>query len=78
MRENEGNTVNMQGFLSTRVRAGGKVCTDEAFSYRGLIGYQLETVNHSRGEYVRRDAGTRRLKGSGRCSSVPTSALATR
>ena len=62
VREKEGATVNMQGFLSTRVRAGGKVYTDEATSYRGLIGYQHETVNHSRGEYVRGEAGTQGIE----------------
>lgn len=40
-------------FIADNVRLGSVVYTDDHRSYNDLLGYEHESVNHSRGEYVR-------------------------
>ena len=42
--------------------AGARVYTDEHASWLGLIFHDHESVNHSKGEYVRGDAGTQGIE----------------
>ena len=52
------------GFVSTRVRRGADVFTDEALVYRPLrrLGYRHGQVAHSKGEYRRGLASTNRIE----------------
>ena len=51
-----------QSFVEDRVIADAKVYTDEHASWLGLIFHDHESVNHSKGEYVRGDAGTQGIE----------------
>ena len=48
----------LHSFIHRNVTPGATVVTDTFASYRGLRGYDHRTVNHSAGEYVRRQAHT--------------------
>ncbi len=48
----------LQGFVRESVIEGAKVYTDDHGSYRGLSGFEHESVKHSVGEYVREQAHT--------------------
>ena len=48
----------LHGLINRFVEPGSTVYTDEHRAYRGLSGYQHETVNHSAGEYVNHWATT--------------------
>ena len=52
----------LQSFVEDRVIADAKVYTDEHASWLGLIFHDHESVNHSKGEYVRGDAGTQGIE----------------
>ena len=52
----------LQSFVEDRVVADAKVYTDEHASWLGLIFHDHESVNHSKGEYVRGDAGTQGIE----------------
>ena len=72
----------LQSFVEDRVIADAKVYTDEHASWLGLIFHDHESVNHSKGEYVRGDAGTQgiesfraMLKRGGLYTVVPTLSL---
>ena len=54
----------LQNFVEDRVIADAKVYTDEHASWLGLIFDDHESVNHSKGEYVRGDAGTQGTESS--------------
>lgn len=55
---NKTDKVTLQGILYDTVKEGATVYTDTHLSYRGLIGYNHETVRHHVGEYVRHMAHT--------------------
>ena len=44
--------------VKSNVVKGSSVYTDEHAGYKGLIGYEHETVRHSAGEYIREKVGT--------------------
>ena len=48
----------LHGFIEANVAQGSKVYSDDAPAYRGLAGYDHETVRHSASEYVREMAHT--------------------
>ena len=48
----------LQGFVRDNTAPGVKLYTDEAAAYQGISGFDHEAVNHSVGEYVRRQAHT--------------------
>ncbi|MXW92056.1 MAG: IS1595 family transposase [Rhodospirillaceae bacterium] len=48
----------LQGFVREHVEPGAQVFTDDARAYRGMAGFDHESVNHSVGEYVRKMAHT--------------------
>lgn len=48
----------LQGFVRAHAEAGATVYTDDASAYRGMTGFDHESVNHSVGEYVRAQAHT--------------------
>ena len=52
------DTATLQGFVRETAKPGASVYTDDAAAYRGMGGFQHEAVNHSAGEYVRRQAHT--------------------
>ncbi len=52
------DTGTLQGFVRETAKPGASVYTDDAAAYRGMGGFQHEAVNHSAGEYVRRQAHT--------------------
>jgi len=52
----------LQSFVEDRVIADARVCTDEHASWLGLLFHDRERVNHSKGEYVRGDAGTQGIE----------------
>ena len=53
------DTENVAGFVAERTEPGATVYTDEAAAYNALDDeYDHESVNHSVGEYVRRQAHT--------------------
>ena len=52
------DTATLQGFVRETAKPGASVFTDDAAAYRGMGGFQHESVNHSAGEYVRRMAHT--------------------
>ncbi len=54
----ETDTATLQGFVRETAKPGASVYTDDAAAYRGMSGYRHEAVNHSAGEYVRRQAHT--------------------
>lgn len=48
----------LKGFIEENIAQNSTVVTDNFKSYRGLIGYNHLTVNHSAGEYVKNMAHT--------------------
>ena len=48
----------LQGFVREHTAPGATVYTDEAAAYKGMSGFDHETVNHGVGEYVREMAST--------------------
>lgn len=48
----------LQGFVRQHTAPGATVFTDDAAAYRGMPGFDHESVNHSAGEYVRGMAHT--------------------
>ncbi len=52
------DTKTLQGFVRATAKPGASVYTDDAAAYRGMGDFNHEAVNHSVGEYVRRQAHT--------------------
>lgn len=52
----------LQGFIGDNVIQGSTVYTDNFKSYKGLTGYNHNSVNHSAGEYVRNQAHTNSIE----------------
>ena len=50
---NDTSSFNLQGFIEKNVQKSSDVFTDEFRSYKGLLGFNHEVVNHSRKEYVK-------------------------
>ncbi len=54
--ETDGETL--KGFVAENVEAGATVYTDDHAGYRGMVGFDHESVKHSVREYVREQAHT--------------------
>ena len=52
----------LQSFVENRVVADARVYTDEHASWLGPLFHDHESVNHSKDEYVRGDAGTQGIE----------------
>lgn len=52
----------LQGSIRKHVKTGSKVYTDEWASYKGILGYKHDSVNHNVGQYVKGDTHTNSIE----------------
>jgi transposase-like protein len=50
--------MTLKSFIRNKITLGSNVYTDNFTAYRGLTGYNHRAVNHSVGEYVRKQVHT--------------------